>query len=55
MPLGLRERLFKSATGADLGMWVPPGRGHLTAPAAAAAAADGSGAQLSNPLWLEEF
>lgn len=39
VPLGLRERLFNSGGGGDLGFWAP-----------AARAADAQ-----NPTWLEEF
>jgi hypothetical protein len=51
VPLGLRERLFKSAALGDISSWAPPPRGSLTA---AAAAADGSAA-VGNPTWLDEF
>ena len=45
VPLGLRERVFKSAAMGDTSSWVPPQRGALT----------GSSSSRGNPPWLDEF
>jgi hypothetical protein len=50
-------------SGTDLGLWVPPARGDLTAAAADGSSSGGGGGGssssggggLHNPLWLDEF